>query len=74
MAQAQVYEGTLDQIVKQLIKLPNTRKYKITVTPKDPEAVEMPPKMLTFGMFPQLECLTEEDFKSAEWRGEELEL
>ena len=27
-----------------------------------------------FGMFPQLQALTEKDFKSAEWRGEDIEL
>jgi hypothetical protein len=74
MAQAQVYEGTPEQLVKQLSKLPKTRKYKITVTPEESEATETQPQMITFGMFPQLQALTEEDFKSAEWRGEDIEL
>ncbi len=67
MAQAQVYEGTPEQLVEQLSKLPGTRKYKITVTAEEP-------KMMTFGMFPQLQALSEKDFKGAEWRGEDIDL
>ena len=74
MAQAQVYEGTPEQLVKQFRKLPKTRKYKVTIISEEPEATEKQPKMITFGMFPQLQALTEEDFKSAEWRGEDIEL
>ena len=72
MAQAQVYEGTPEQLVKQLSKLPNTRKYKITVTPEDPE--QPLGTGLRRGMFPQLRGLTEEDFKAAEWRGVDVDL
>jgi hypothetical protein len=74
MTQTQVYEGTPEQLVRQLSKLPRTRTYKMTVTPKEPEATGKQPKMIAFGMFPQLQALTEEDFKSAEWRGEDIEL
>ena len=74
MAQTQVYEGTLEHLVTQLSKLPNTRKYKMTITPEEPEATEKVPKMINFGMFPQIQSLTEEDLKSAEWRGENIEL
>jgi len=74
MTHVQVYEGTPEQLVKELSKLPSTRKYKITVTPKDAEATQNPPPMMTFGMFPQLQALTEEDFKSAEGRGEDTGL
>ncbi|MCW3094936.1 MAG: hypothetical protein JWL77_554 [Chthonomonadaceae bacterium] len=35
MAQAQVYEGTPEQLVKYLNRLPNTNKYKMTVTPEE---------------------------------------
>jgi hypothetical protein len=35
MAQAQVYEGTPEQLVKHLNRLPNTNKYKMTVTPEE---------------------------------------
>ncbi len=74
MAQAQVYEGTPDQLVKLLSTLPKTQKYKMTVTPEEPEVKGKQSQMITFGMFPQLQALTEEDFKSAEWRGEDFEL
>src|SRR5947207_3724568 len=72
MAKVQIYEGTPEQLVKQLRKLPNTRKYKMTVAPGEPELNTTQRKMITFGMFPQLQALTEEDFKSAEWRGEDI--
>ncbi len=74
MAQSQVYEGTLEQLVKQLRKLPDTHKYKIVVTSNDLETAQKSPQMLTFGMFPQLQAITEEDFKSAEWRDEDTEI
>ena len=73
MALSQIYEGTLDQLVKQLRQLPNTQKYKITVVPEETEASQGPSKIITFGMFPQLQSLTEADFKTAEWRGEDTE-
>ena len=44
-----------------------TVKYEITVTVQEAEAEAKQPKMITFGMFPQLQALTEEDFKSVEW-------
>lgn len=74
MAHAEVYEGTPDQLVKQFSKLPKTRKYKVTVISEEAETTEKQPNMIAFGMFPQLQALTEEDFKSAEWRGEDIEL
>jgi hypothetical protein len=74
MAYAEVYEGTPDQLVKQFSKLPKTQKYKVTVISEEADTNEKQPKMITFGMFPQLQALTEEDFKSAEWRDEEIEL
>ena len=74
MAQAQVYEGTPEQLVKQFSKLPKTRKYKVTVISEEAEAIEKQAQMITFGMFPQLQALTEDDFESAKWRGEDIEL
>ena len=67
MTQPRIYEGTPDQLVKQLSKLPSTRKYKIIVTADEPITINAS-SMITFGMFPQLRSLTEEDFRSAEWR------
>ena len=74
MAEAQVYEGTPDQLVKEFSKLPKTRKYRVAVISDEALANEKQSKMIAFGMFPQLQALTEEDFKSAEWRGEDIAL
>ena len=74
MAQAQVYEGTPEQLAQKLRQLPNTRKYRMTVVLEETETLQGPPKLITFGMFPQLQSLTEEDFSAAEWRGEDLAL
>ena len=65
MAQAQMYK-TPEQLVQQLSRLPKMRKYKITIT-SDETTSEQAASMITFGMFPQLHSLTEEDFMSAEW-------
>lgn len=73
MTQTQVYEGTPEQLVKQFSKLPQDQRYKVTIVSEEPEAKAKQPQMITFGMFPQLQALTEEDFKSAEWRGEDVE-
>lgn len=43
----------------------------MTVISEEADTTEEQPKMITFGMFPQLQVLTEEDFKSAEWRDED---
>ena len=74
MAQTQVYEGTPEQLVNQFSKLPKTRKYKVTVISEEAEATKKQAKMITFGMYPQLQALTEDDFESAKWRGEDIEL
>ena len=61
-----IYEGTPEQLVKQFKKLPKTLRYKVTVISEEPDTTEKQPKMIAFGMFPQLQALTEEDFKNAE--------
>ncbi len=63
MAHAEVYEGTPDQLVKQFSKLPKTRRYKVMVISEEADANEKQSKMITFGIFPQLRALTEEEFK-----------
>lgn len=74
MAHTQVYEGTPDQLVKQFSKLPKARKYKVTILSVESEVIDKQSKMITFGMFPQLQALTDEDFKSVEWRGEDIDI
>jgi len=49
-------------------------KCTIMVTPEDAKTEQSPPKLITFGMFPQLLSLNEDDFKSVEWRRENIEL
>lgn len=39
MAQPQVYEGTPEQLVKHLNRLPTTNKYKMTVTQEEAIAI-----------------------------------
>jgi hypothetical protein len=73
MAQAQTYMGTPAQLAKQISKLPASGKYMVTVTLQEAEVDVTRPKMITFGMFPQLKALTEEDFKSAEWHGDSVQ-
>jgi hypothetical protein len=46
----------------------------VTVISGEPDATEKQPQMITFGMFPQLQALTDEDFKSTKWRGEDIEI
>lgn len=74
MTQAQVYSGTPEQLVSQLKKLPRTQKYKMSVSVEEPEENKKPDSIITFGMFHQLNTLIEDDFKSAEWKSEDIEL
>ena len=71
MIQTQIYEGTPEQLIKQFSRLPASHKYKVVVTSDEPNTA-VAPRMITFGMFPQLQSLTEEDIKSAEWHGEDI--
>ncbi len=47
MLQAQIYEGTPEQLVKHLSRLPNTSKYKMTVTSEEPNAASPNEQALT---------------------------
>ena len=69
MPQTQVYEGTPDELVKHLSKLPQACKYIVTVTTRD--AQQSRGLGLRRGMFPQLKGLSDEDFKAAEWRDDD---
>jgi hypothetical protein len=69
----QVLEGVWEKIQQKLHSLPSFgRRVKVIVrevSATEPyHAVTPPsPKVLTFGMFPELSALTEEDFASAEF-------
>lgn len=69
MAQ-QVIEGTWEEVQSRARVLDlNGRQVKLIVSEK---AGEQKPqsRMMTFGMFPELQALTDEDFKAAEFRGD----
>jgi hypothetical protein len=73
-----VFEGTWEEMLQRSNELAG-QKVRVTVLTEG-ESAETPPtqdrkvgKPITFGMFPQLRDLTEEDFKCAEWHGEGLE-
>jgi hypothetical protein len=78
MAQAQIYEGTPDQLVMQFSKLPKTHRYKVTIIAEEPQDETVVPSAgnghLYFGMFSGEPEVTEEDFKLAEWHGEDIEI
>ena len=70
MAQQQVIEGTWEEVQSRAQRLDlNGRQVKLIVSEglgeKKPEG-----RMMTFGMFPELQALTDEDFKAAEFRGD----
>ncbi len=73
MAQTQVYRGTPEQLVERLNELPHTQKYKMIVFPEEQNSDGNLPTGIVFGMFPQLQSLSENDFVNAEWRGKEFE-
>lgn len=75
----QVIEGAWEEIAAEAEKYPG-RRFRLVILgddvspPEKSDASPAPPGVrVTFGMFPQLDQLTEEDFNSAEWRGENLD-
>jgi hypothetical protein len=69
MAQPMVLEGSWEEVLSHHSELEGKR-VKLIVLPESPHGTAREPKKLQFGMFPQLQDLTEEDFKSAEWSGD----
>ena len=59
MAQAHVYQGTPEQLVKHLNRLPNTSKYTMTVTPE--EATFTPPSEQTISVLRDIARMKETD-------------
>ncbi len=69
--QPPIYEGVLEEL---LTGHPELAKQRVRLTAL--ENIEMPKNaapdgMIRFGMFPELQALTEDDFKSVEWRSQE---
>ena len=75
MALQQVVEGTWEEIAKHACEVDVGQRFRlIPLEGALTEGAEPKKgKMITFGMFPQLKDLTEEDFKRAEWHGEDFE-
>ena len=75
-----VLEGTWDEVWQQIQQLPQMPFDKgqplrviingETDTVQTKESESETPQMMTFGMFPELLGLTDEDFKSAEYHGD----
>jgi hypothetical protein len=59
-----IFEGTWSEVVKEAESLSGDTRVRLEVV--EPRKGNMIRK----GMFPQLLALTDEDFKSAEWRGD----
>ena len=67
----EIFEGTWEELLAQQAKFAG-RRVRLTLSKEETPQIEpKQAKMLRFGMFPELQALTEEDFKSAEWHGEE---
>lgn len=68
----QVLEGTWEEVERQLrsLALPKERRVKVIVREDNPPAGVPAPRLMTFGMFPELQGLTDEDFKAAEFHGD----
>jgi len=73
----QVYEGTWEEISLHAAELTGRRLRLITVDGEAPDAVASEPAAkgrLYFGMFQGVPEVTEEDFKLAEWHGEDIDV
>jgi hypothetical protein len=77
----QVLEGTWEEVRERLEAMPMARDRHVRVVVSDDmreetEDVSLSPpaagggRMMTFGMFPQLKDITDEDIKSAEFHGD----
>ncbi len=71
MTQEQVIEGTWEEVQTRAESLGlNGRRVKLIVR-EESVTTEIPAgRKMTFGMFPQLQMLTEQDFKAAEFHGD----
>jgi hypothetical protein len=72
-----VLEGTWEEVRSHDMELAG-RRVRLTIVDDEDRRAEPADKpkgkMITWGMFPQLQALTDEDFKSAEWRGEDIDI
>ena len=73
MVQPLTLEGTGAELQEHLRQHPEERFRLILLTAKSAPADQPERSGLRRGMFPQLLALTDEDFKAAEWHGEDSE-
>ncbi len=68
MTYNQIHEGTARDLMPFMQKHPNQR-FRLIAMEESPKRER---KLIRKGMFPELGEFSEEDFKSAEWHGEEM--
>ncbi|HZT43250.1 MAG TPA: hypothetical protein VFA07_13860 [Chthonomonadaceae bacterium] len=72
---AQVIEGTWEEIAQHAREFNGKQRFRLIPLPSTDKQIQADQhgRMIRKGIFPQLRDLTEEDFKSAEWHGEDIE-
>jgi hypothetical protein len=73
----QVLEGTWEEIARYAQTLPAGQRFRLIMLPPEENGGtspsiggERPGAMITLGMFPQLQALTDDDFQAAEFHGD----
>jgi hypothetical protein len=70
-----VYEGTWEEIAQHAAELAGRHLRLVIVNDQKPDEVASATNShLYFGMFPGDPEVTEDDFKLAEWRGEDIDI
>ncbi len=72
MALPQILEGTGEELQEHLKQHPHERFRLILLSANGDFPAPSQEVGLRRGMFPQLRGITEEDFKAAEWHGEDV--
>lgn len=77
MAQLQPLEGTSEELEQFLRNVSRKQRFRLiplsTETNEASKQASGTGQMIRKGMFPELRDLTEEDFRSAEWYGDDTE-
>lgn len=79
MLQPQVIQGSGEELARFLQRMKDKQNLLLIIPGEPPsneirENTNQTSDLIQFGMFPQLQGLTDEDFQSAEWHGEEVAL
>ena len=67
MVEARVFEGTWKEVERQFHRLRQNRSGRVRVVVTEEKSGDSKTPTVTFGMFPQLLGLTDDDIKSAEY-------